>query len=200
MEPIKNTNVHWCFLFTHVGQSKLEWYNKTMSKIYITGISGTGKTSIANRLNEKGIKAFSIDEVPDLCHWVSKVDGKIVDYEAKLDRTFIESHQWVCNIGTLKNLIDQKGTVVVLGLAENQNEFLPLFDKVILLRCKPETFLKRINERKDNVFGQDKSAQEYLLSTYEKYENDMLQNGAVSINVEEPLNTVIENILREIKE
>jgi len=170
-----------------------------MSKIYITGISGTGKTSIANKLNEKGIKSFSIDEVPNLCHWVNKRDGKVVDYEVKLDRAFIESHEWVCDAEALKNLSNQEGTVVVLGLADNQNEFLPLFDKVILLQCKPETFLKRILERKDNIFGQDKSAQEYLLRTYEKYESDILKNGAVSINVEQPLDIVVENILREIK-
>lgn len=138
-----------------------------------------------------------MDEAAHLCHWVSKVDGKIVNYEAKLDRTFIESHKWVCDIKKLKNYINQEGTVVVLGLADNQNEFLSLFDKVILLQCKPEIFLKRIGERKDNVFGKNKSAQEYLLSTYETYENDMLKNGAIPINVEQPLDMVVESILRE---
>ena len=170
-----------------------------MNKIYITGVSGTGKTTIANALNEKGIKSYSIDEVPDLCHWVNKYSGKIVDYEAKLDRTFINSHQWVCNVDVLKRLVDQKGLVVVLGLADNQNEFLSLFDKVFVLQCKPETFIKRILSRTDNVFGQDETAQQYLLSTYQKFEIDALKNGAVSVDVEEPLDRVVKNISAQIQ-
>lgn len=169
-----------------------------MSKIYITGISGTGKTTIANLLREKGIKSYSIDEIPGLSYWENKLDGKKVDYEAKLDRAFIDSHVWVCDTEQLKDLIDHEGTVVVLGLAENQHEFLSLFDKVILLQCKPQTFLKRILERKDNVFGQEKSAQEYLLNTYESFENDMIKDGAIPVNAEEPLDIVLKSIINEI--
>lgn len=169
-----------------------------MNKIYITGVSGTGKTTIAKLLNDRGVKSFSIDEVPNLCQWINKATGNVVDYEAKLDREFIDTHDWVCDAKLLKELIGQEGVVVVLGLAENQNDFISIFDKVILLQCKPETFIKRILERKDNVFGQDKTAQEYLLNTYQKFENDMLKNGAMPINVEEPIETVIEKIITEI--
>jgi dephospho-CoA kinase len=170
-----------------------------MKKVYITGISGTGKTTIANLLKEKGIKSYSIDEVRGLCCWKNKVDGTKVAYEAKLDRAFIDSHVWMCNIGQLKDLVNQEGMVVVLGLAENQNEFLPLFDKVIVLQCRPETFLKRILARKDNVFGQDETAQKYLLNTYEKFESEMLKNGAVAINVEDSLDMVVRKIINEVQ-
>jgi thymidylate kinase len=167
-------------------------------KTFITGISGTGKTSIANALKERGVIAFSIDEVEGLCHWVNKTDGKVVDYEAKLDKEFIDSHVWVCDTEKLKELINQNENVVVLGMAENQEEFIPLFDKVLLLQCKPETFLKRIESREDNVFGKDKSAQEYLLNTYQEFENKMLEKGAVPIDVEKPLEEVVEEIIKQI--
>jgi len=41
-----------------------------MNNIYITGISGTGKTTIAHALKERGIKTISMDEVPDLYFWM----------------------------------------------------------------------------------------------------------------------------------
>jgi broad-specificity NMP kinase len=167
-------------------------------KIYITGVSGTGKTTITNKLIEKGVKAYGLDETPNMCCWVNKSNGKIVDQEVALDKEFIELHTWICNVSELTKLISETESVVVLGMAENQNEFLHLFDKVILLQCKPETFIKRILERKDNIFGKEKSAQEYLLNTYKEYEIGMLKNGAVSVNTDAPIDTVVAKILSEI--
>ena len=170
-----------------------------MKNFYITGISGTGKTTIANILKEKGIQAYSIDEVPKLCFWVNKNDEKIVDYEAKLDQTFINSNKWICDVKMLKDILNQEGKVVMLGHTENEKDFLNLFDKIILLRSKPETFLKRILERKDNDFGKEKTVQEYLLKTYQEFESDVLDRGAVSVDADEPLDIVVNNIISEIQ-
>ncbi len=170
-----------------------------MKHIYITGVSGTGKTTIANKLRERGVRAYSIDEEPGLCHWVNKADGTVVNYEAKLDREFINSHVWMCNVGQLKELIGHDGPVVVLGLAENQKEFFSLFDTVLLLQCRPEIFLQRIKDRTDNVFGQDASAQQYVLETYEAFEKEMLQCGAVPVSVEGPIGDVVDGIMTQLQ-
>jgi dephospho-CoA kinase len=169
-------------------------------KIFITGISGTGKTTIENTLNSNGIYSIGIDEWPNLCFWKNKTTGEKVEYEAKLDKTFIDAHDWICDIKILKNLLEQnERIIVVLGSSSNQNDFLNLFDKILLLQCKPETFIKRIIERKDNDFGKDKSAQELILSWYEEFENNLLKKGAVPINTDKPLKKVVENIMKEIQ-
>jgi broad-specificity NMP kinase len=163
-------------------------------KIYITGIAGTGKTTLAHELGKKGIKTISIDEVPDLCYWINKDNGKKVEYEAVLNKDFIDSHVWICDTEKLKDLTKGDEKIYVFGISENQGVYLNLFDKVILLQCKPETFIKRIRERKDNDFGKDKGAQDYLLDTYKWFENDMMQKGAIPLNVDRPLSEVIDII------
>ena len=51
-----------------------------MQKIYITGISGTGKTAIAKELQQRGFYTISIDEVPNLCIWINKETKEKVLY------------------------------------------------------------------------------------------------------------------------
>jgi dephospho-CoA kinase len=164
-------------------------------KIYITGISGTGKTTIARELEKRGISSMSIDEVPGLCHWINNADGSTVDYDAVLNAEFINAHEWVCDEAYLQKLIAHKASVVVLGLAFNQDNFLHLFDKVLLLTCSPETFIARINARDDNDFGKDASAQKLILDSYKTFEDQMLQKGAIALDVEGTISDVVEKIL-----
>lgn len=169
-----------------------------MNKIYITGISGTGKSTVAKELHKKGYSVISIDETPDLCFWINKETKERVFGDHKLDKNFIDSHNWICNIEHLKKLIlNNTKPLFATGVVSNQADFIDLFDKTILLQCKPETFISRIENRKDNDFGKDKTAQEVILGWYKKFENELLEKGAISISTEDSLEEVVNNIIKE---
>lgn len=166
-----------------------------MRKIYVTGISGTGKTTVSKELFCRGIRAISIDDIPGLCVWRNKISNTVVDYDADLNEKFIDSHDWICDIEKLQALIDKSDTdVVVLGLASNQREFVEMFDLILLLQCPPKLFIERIMQRNDNDFGKDESAQKVILSWYEDFERNMLDQGAVSIDVSKSLPEVTDEI------
>jgi len=167
-------------------------------KIYVTGISGTGKTTMAKELEKRGFYAISIDEVPNLCFWINKKTKKKIEGEVELNKKFIDTHDWFCDTEYLKKLINKGSDLVfVFGIASNQNDFLDLFDKTLLLQCKPETFISRIENRTDNDFGKDKTAQEKILGFYQNFENELLEKGAISITSEGSVEEVVENIIKQ---
>lgn len=171
-----------------------------MKKIYITGISGTGKTTIYEELKKKGFHAISLDETEGLCCWVNKETKEKVEGEVELNRDFTSKHDWICDTEYLKKLLTEDvDTVFVLGVASNQDEFLDMFDKVIILQCKPETFLHRLTHRTNNEFGKDKSLQETILGWYKEFEDKMLNRGAVSINTDRPVNVVVDDVIEQTK-
>jgi len=91
-----------------------------------------------------------------------------------------------------------KNVVVVVGLPSNRNEMLGLFDKVFLLHCKEETFLKRIDERASHDFGKHILDKQNILSWYKNFEEKMLGKGAIAINTEGSLDKVVEKVVKHI--
>ncbi len=175
-------------------------YNDVMKKIYITGVSGTGKTTIAKELEKRGFYTISIDEVENLCFWVHQATGeKHGGKNTELTLEFVDAHDWICDIEYLNKLLNKNVDVIfVLGMAGNQDEFLNMFDKILLLQCSPETFCKRIENRTDNDFGKDKKIQQQILDRYEAYAEKMLSKGAISIDTEKPIDEVVNEVIKQV--
>ncbi|HYC34172.1 MAG TPA: AAA family ATPase [Candidatus Paceibacterota bacterium] len=168
-----------------------------MKKIYITGISGTGKTTIHGELQKRGFHTISLDETDDLCCWIDKETKEKVQRKVELNREFTDKHNWVCDTEYLKKLLDKEADLVfVLGVASNQNEFLNIFDKVLLLQCKPETFLHRLTHRTNNEFGKDKSVQDRIMEWYEEFENKLLNKGAIPINTDRSIDEIVTEVVK----
>ncbi len=93
-----------------------------MKKVYITGVSGTGKTTIAQELEKRGYYAISIDEVDGLCSWIDQETGRNDGgKEAEMTVEFVDKHDWICDISSLAKLLEKDVDIAfVLGMATNQ--------------------------------------------------------------------------------
>jgi len=174
--------------------------NSIMKKFYITGISGVGKSSVSELLNERGIFSIDIDAVKGLCHWRNKKTFEKAHWYSGIGEEWLEAHDWICDTEKLIQLLDQdKDIIVVVGNSSNQQGYLDLFDKVFILRCSPETFTDRINNRTNNDYGKHEIEQKRILSWYKNFEDRLIKQGAIPINTEESLDIIVDRIVGYIK-
>jgi broad-specificity NMP kinase len=161
-------------------------------KIYITGVSGVGKTSIANALKARGVNAVDIDEIS---HWENKASGETVDWEPGRGDAWQDAHVWICDTPKLKEVLTQTQNSVALGHASNQDEYLPLFDKVFVLSCKPETVIHRLNTRTNNDFGKYPEDQARILNWHKTFDSWMVEKGAEVMDGERPMEKIVEDVV-----
>lgn len=172
-----------------------------MKKVFITGVSGTGKTTLAEELKNRGIRVIDVDHIPGLCSWVNNETGDEVAIAniANIDNKFIDEHDYVCNIEKLESMMNESSNLVmVFGSVGDNSKLLPLFDKVFLLRCAPKVITERLKTRTTNNFGKDTAVQERMLDWRTVFDKLMLDAGAVPIDTEQPLEKVAEQVVEAI--
>ena len=169
-----------------------------MNKFFITGISGSGKSSVLQELAKKGFSTIDIDDINGLCEWVNNDTLKVEKWEHGMTKEWYQNHKYICDKTKLVDLMNKNSNdVIVAGLPSNRYELLDLFDKVFLLQCKEETFIKRLTDRTNNDFGKHDLEKENILSWYKNFETKMLDRGAVPINADLPLVDVVSNIVSQ---
>lgn len=170
-----------------------------MKKYWLTGVSGTGKTTIGAELTKRGHYVIDVEETEGLCAWWSNESNKFVDFPDVVTANFSATHQWRLNIDKLKKMIDiRQPSVIVVGMNDTLKENLSVFEKVFILRCNPDVFIRRLKTRDNNDFGKDESMQQNILSWYEKYEAKMVGTGAISIDASQSVADVVNQIDQQL--
>lgn len=128
--------------------------------IYLTGLSGTGKSSIISNLQNRGY--YAIDTDYD--------DWKIF---SACDRDWLLNEQKVAEI--LKSTTGKP--LIISGCCANQATFYKFFDCVVLLSASIETILDRVAGRQSNSYGQTIEERNEIVWNFENIQ-PLLKKGA----------------------
>ncbi len=149
-----------------------------MKRVLLTGMSGTGKSTMLRMLASDRIAVLELDD------WMDESPMNS-DRLIPVDRVkkFLQSH------------LDQH--VVLAGCESNQRELYDMLDAVVLLTASPDTIRKRILERKENPFGKSAEEMEKILSDQQVVEPLLMKSCTFVLNTECPPGDVCREIIRK---
>lgn len=171
------------------------------ASIFITGVSGSGKSAVCDELNKLGYKAYGIENIKGLFTMVNKKTGKIADdYDIDIFK-LVKQHDWICDKNKLKLLLqnNSNGVVFYCGTATNQEDLFPLFDKIFLLKVSKKILRERLINRSSNHFARTPEVQKWIFRWKGRWENHLFKKGAQIINANFDLNKVVADIIDRSK-
>lgn len=164
-----------------------------MKRVLITGMSGTGKSTVIAALAARGYKAVDTDY-----GGLSDVVAVPDDVQTGLDR----GQDWVWREDRIHALLatDDADVLFLAGCAPNQGAFYPRFDHIILLSAPAHVIVERLTARTNNPYGSRPEDVARTLDLLESVE-PLLRGGAGhEIDTSIPLDQVVTQVLRLVGE
>lgn len=164
----------------------------------ITGVSGSGKTTIAGELVKRGYDGRNMDAIEGLCSWVNLANGKSEPDNRENNPDWLETHDWFWDKDKLTELLGETDDAFYCGSSGNQDQFYSLFGKVILLEMNAELIKERLlNNNRDHSYGQMPGEMDTILDYFESFQDDARTAGAIVIDASKPLDEIVSLVLVE---
>ncbi|MCM5557511.1 AAA family ATPase [Pleomorphomonas sp. JP5] len=162
----------------------------------IEGVSGTGKTSVATELAQRGYHVVHGDR--ELAYRGDPETGEPLD-DASLDPENADvafghaHHLW--RVDMVKSLVADKSQPMTFfcGGSRNFRRFIDLFDEVFVLDVDADTLKARLASRPEDEFGGKPEERDLILRLRATRED--LPPDATIIDATAPLGSVVDDIL-----
>ena len=147
-----------------------------MKRILITGMSGTGKSTLVVNLVANGYTAVDLD-TPGWSEYAQGGDGGNRLHDG-------QSPEWVWREQRVSDLLtsERAETLFVSGCASNQGKFYRYFDDVVLLTAPVQLIVERLASRTNNAYGKEPAELLKVLSDIEEFEPVLRRSASLEID------------------
>jgi adenylate kinase family enzyme len=171
-------------------------------KYLVIGRAGSGKSSVAGELKERGHNALDADKVQGLARWEDAITGHPTSPE---DIAYVDSSRFHWNWQTEKmaDLLASEESLFLCGGADNDLSFVPSFDQTFVLDVNPKSQTRRlesVQRNQDNPYATHPDMVPIVLAEQADLVNSAIKLGAVAIDANQPLRKVFDEILSHIDE
>jgi adenylate kinase family enzyme len=145
-------------------------------RILVTGMSGTGKSSVLAELARRGFRSVDTDEPG----WTVEDD---------------EGGRWWDEERIAQLLAEDGPTLYVSGTVSNQGRFYERFDAVVLLSAPAEALESRISTRTTNDYGKSPGERRRILDHLREVEPLLRATCTHELDATQPLADVVERLV-----
>ncbi len=160
--------------------ASIERTNRVVKRVFLTGMSGTGKSTVIGRLADLGYRAVDLDEPA----W-SEYD---------------EDGDWIWQEDLVRHLLeeDDSDLLFVSGCPTNRVKFYPQFDHIILLSAPPDLLVERLRTRTNNSYGKHPDELKDVLRYVQTVEPLLRRRAGREIDTRAPLEQVVSEIMEVV--
>jgi hypothetical protein len=157
----------------------------------VEGLSGTGKTTVADELARRGYDVVHGDRV--LAYQGDPETGEPTDVGLH------EHHIW--DVARVRALAADRthGATFFCGGSRNSAKFIDLFDAVFVLEVDLGTLNRRLDARPDEEWGGGRPTDRARIVAWHATKGDVPQDG-IAIDATAAIEVVVDEILRQCGE
>lgn len=145
-----------------------------MTAILITGMSGTGKSTVMSILRQRGYATAETDEHG----WCVPQDG---DWTSP-------DHEWIWDEPRIAQLLDDHTSthLFVDGCRPNQWRFYERFNHIVVFTAPIDVMLDRVAKRSNNPFGHSTEQRHQIVQDQHEFEPMLTRSADLVIDTSMP--------------
>jgi shikimate kinase len=157
-----------------------------MSRILVTGMSGTGKSSALAELGRRGFRVVDTDD-PGWREYREYVESS----------DDVRRGEWLWVEERITALLDSDDgrSLFVQGCVRNQSKFYDRFNAVVLLSAPADVILERIARRTTNNYGKTRVERAMILDDLARVEPLLRAGCTHELDASRPLDEVVADLI-----
>ena len=152
-----------------------------MAIVFITGMSGTGKSTVLAEISRRGLQVVDTDDG----------DWTLDD----VDDDGIPDRRW--HRERMAELLRSRSDahLFISGCVSNQGDFYGEFDAVVLLSCPESVMLQRLTERSTNPYGKSDAERQLILEHLATVEPLLRRRATLELDTQSSVEHVADVII-----